>query len=79
MYQLFSLSSCQLTINLHRSCASYLFCNDLRYASVAMSQSIDGNTRGKIEIPPVLNIPHVAAIALLKHGWRANISRYHVR
>lgn len=58
---------------------SYLLCNDLRYASIAVSQSIDSDTRGKVKIPPVLNVPHVASFSLFEHWWRANISWDHVR
>ena len=58
---------------------SYLFPNDLRYTSIAVPQSINGDTRSKIKIFPVLNVPHVATLALLKHRWRSHIGRDHVR
>lgn len=56
----------------------YLFSNHLRHAGVAMPQCIDGNSSRKVQVFPVLNIPHIAALALLKHWWWADIGRDHV-
>jgi len=44
-----------------------------------MPQCIDRDTGRKIKILPVLDIPHVAPLALLEHGWWADIGRDHVR
>lgn len=78
MNQLFCLHQCQLISNICQGRISYLLSNDLRYASIAVSQSVDSDTRGKVKISPVLDVPHVTSFSLFEHWWRANISRDHV-
>lgn len=59
--------------------AAYLFTNDLCNSRVAMAERIDSNASRKVQILPVLNIPHVASLALLEHRWWADIGRDHIR
>jgi hypothetical protein len=43
-----------------------------------MAERIDSNTGGEVEVFAVLNIPHIASLALLEHRWWADIGRNHV-
>lgn len=44
-----------------------------------MSQRIDGNTGGKVEVFAVLNIVKIASLTLVEHGERPDVSGDHVR
>ena len=56
-----------------------LLSNDCRHALIAVSQSIDSNSCCKVQVFPVLNVPHVASLPFLEHRWWADIGRDHVR
>jgi hypothetical protein len=51
----------------------------MRNARVTMAERIDSNTRREVKVFAVLNIPHVAPLALFEHRWWADIGRNHVR
>jgi hypothetical protein len=44
-----------------------------------VAERVDSNARREVKVFAVLNIPHVASLALLEHRWRADIGRDHVR
>lgn len=55
-----------------------LFAQHLCHARIAVAERIDSNAGCEVEILPVLNVPHVASLALLEHRWWADIGRDHV-
>jgi hypothetical protein len=56
-----------------------LLSNDSGHALVAMSQGIDSDSSRKVQVPSVLNVPHVASLSLLEHWRWADIGRDHIR
>lgn len=56
-----------------------LLSEQLGHLGVAVTQSIDGDTRSEVEVLSVLNVPQETSFSLLEHGWWANIGRDHER
>jgi hypothetical protein len=58
---------------------AYLLRDDARNARITVAERIHSNAGCEVQISPVLNVPHITAVPLLKHGWWADIGRDHVR
>jgi len=52
---------------------------DFTHSGVAVAEGVDGDASGKVEVPPVFNVPEVAAFAFSHHGGRTHVGRDHKR
>ena len=58
---------------------THLLSNNPAKLLIAMAQRIDSNTRRKVQVLAVLQIPEVRALALDEDRRRARVGRHHVR
>lgn len=52
--------------------------DQLAEARVAVAECVHGDTRGEIDVSPVLEVPEVASGALGENGHGPGVGRYHV-
>lgn len=58
---------------------THLLSNNLGKLLIAMTERVDGNTRRKVKVFAVLQVPEVRALALDEDGRRARVGGHHVR
>ena len=60
-----------------REGGTYLLGDQLGHLGVAVTERVDGDAGGEIEVLPVLNVPEIGALALDEHGRRAGVGGHH--
>ena len=52
---------------------------ELAHFGIAVAKSVHGYTSCKVKVPPILDVPEVAAFTLGHDGWRPYVGGYNER
>lgn len=56
----------------------YLLIQQLDHFRITVTERVDSDTRCKVEIPAVFNVPYIASFASFEHEWWADVGGDHV-